>query len=59
MLNNNAKQVKDAEELYRYRLSMDPQLTVPGDRVIQFMAKYQDFYQRLREKKEQWQTLKT
>lgn len=50
-MNTNAQQEKDSEELYRYRLSMDPQLTVPGERVIAFMVKYQEFYERQRELK--------
>lgn len=54
MQGSQAQIIKDAEEIYRYRLSMDEQFTIPPERIIQFMAKYQDFYERRRELKE-WQ----
>ena len=45
MQGTNAKIRKDDEELYRYRLSMDEQLTVPSERVMAFIEKYRGWYQ--------------
>ena len=49
MRGNDAKQVKDNEEIFRYRLSMDKQLTEPSNRLAAFLTKYILFHKRAKD----------
>ena len=44
---NDSQRLKDAEEIWRYRLSMDKQLTeLPVSRLPAFYAKFRHWFQR-------------
>lgn len=49
---NNSKIRTDKEELWRYRLSMDQQLTVPHPRIQLFIDRYLDWYKAMALKQE-------
>ena len=63
MQGNTNQLRKDAEEIWRYRLSMDEQLTVPpgADGLRRYLIRYRDWYEKkqLREGVERCLTIRS